>query len=313
MSPIKCRFQIQSLIQHLHYHRRYSCNSPNFKVKFDYYDDHHLLAYVREQCQSGFHDLEFPLSLFRQLMDLPRRPSIIDFNRLFSAVVKSKHLKPHSTVISLFRELDLWGVRPDSHSIGIITNCYCHLGRVDFGFSFLGKSLKVGYPFESDWVIFTTLINGLIHNNQLREAVKLLDKAVVKLGIEPSHVTYGTMIKGLCSVGDNAGALRLLRRMNFRPSGCKPDLVMYSTLNDSLCNDTLLDEALTFFSVMKTAPDVLTYTSIIRGLFNVCRKRDAKEMLGEMSESNIVPNVTTYSMLVDMHCKDGMMDEAESV
>ncbi|KAH9627089.1 hypothetical protein KSS87_023777, partial [Heliosperma pusillum] len=109
---------------------------------------------------------------------------------------------------------------------------------------FLAKSLKLGYPFECNCFLFNTLINGLVHNNQLPQAVKLLDVAVVKLGIRPDIVTYGTMFKGLCKIGDNAGALHQLRQMNSNPSSCKPNLVIYSTLIDSLCKDKLISEAL---------------------------------------------------------------------
>ncbi|KAJ8426588.1 LOW QUALITY PROTEIN: hypothetical protein Cgig2_018056 [Carnegiea gigantea] len=43
--------------------------------------------------------------------------------------------------------------------------CCCHLGHVHLGFSLVGKHLELGIPL--DVVIFTTLINGLIHDHQL--------------------------------------------------------------------------------------------------------------------------------------------------
>ncbi|XP_074279736.1 uncharacterized protein LOC141605006 [Silene latifolia] len=294
---------------HLHFNYRHFCNSAR-------HDRRIFMDYVREQCQLGFHDLQFPINLFHRMMSLVPRPFIFDFNRLFAAMLKLKRLQPHPAVISLYSHLDLSGTRPNLHSMSILANCYSHLGRVDFGYSLLAKSLKLGYPFESDLILFNTLINGYVHNNQLREAVKLLDVAVVKLGIQPDIVTYGTMVKGLCGAGDNAGALDVLRRMNSHPNGCKPNLVIYNTLIDGLSKDKLVTEALNLFSVMKTEgikPDVFTYNSMIRGMFTLGRKGEAKEILVEMMESNIEPDVSTYNMLVDMHCKDGMTHEAEAI
>ncbi|XP_074279726.1 uncharacterized protein LOC141605004 [Silene latifolia] len=300
---------------HLHFNPRYFCNSANGKPIF-IHDPCKFMNYVKKSCRLGFDDLQFPINLFHKMMSLVPKPSIVDFSRLFTAMLKHKRLHSHYTVISLFSHLDLSGIRPDLQSMSILANCYCHLRRVDFGYSLLAKSLKLGYPFDSDLILFNTLINGHVYNNQLREAIKLLDVAVVKLGIQPDIVTYGTMVKGLCGIGDNAGALHLLRRMNSHPNGCKPSIVIYNTLIDGLLKDKLVTEALNLFSVMKTEgikPDVFTYNSMIRGMFNLGCKGEAKEMLVEMMESNIELNVATYNMLVDVYCKDKMTDDAEAI
>uniref|UniRef100_A0A803KNV2 Pentatricopeptide repeat-containing protein n=1 Tax=Chenopodium quinoa TaxID=63459 RepID=A0A803KNV2_CHEQI len=127
------------------------------------------------------------------MLSLDPLPSAMDFNHLFIAISKMRPQKHHSVVISLSRQLELSGFRPNKNSLGSLTNCYCHLGRVDFGFSLLGKRIKLGY--EPDIVIFTTLINGLIDENcnNVDKAVKLLDK-IVKLGIQPNVVTYGVIV-----------------------------------------------------------------------------------------------------------------------
>lgn len=105
-----------------------------------------FLESVRYQCQLGFSDLKSPISLFHQLTSLRPLPSVILFNQLFAATLKLKRLQPHSTIIPLFRHLELSGIRPNMYSVGILANCYCHLGRLDFGLSLLGKGLKLGYP-----------------------------------------------------------------------------------------------------------------------------------------------------------------------
>ncbi|XP_074279995.1 uncharacterized protein LOC141605209 [Silene latifolia] len=267
-------------LPNLQFSYRYFCNSAHYKAT-PIVDSRMFLDYVRQQCQLGFTNLQFPLNLFHQMMSLVRRPSITHFSRLFVAMLKFKRLHPHTTVISLFSHRDLSGTRHDLYSICILANCYCHLGRVDFGYSLLSKSLKLEYPFESDLVFFTTLINGLVHNNQFPQAVELFDVVVVKLGIQPDIFTYYTMVKGLCGIGDNAGAIHLLRQLNSSPLGCKPSLIMFNTIIHSLGKDKLLAEV--------------------------------KEMLLEMIESNIAPNVYTYNMLIHMQCKDGMIDEAQAL
>ncbi|KAK9735655.1 hypothetical protein RND81_04G217800 [Saponaria officinalis] len=110
-------------------------------------DNQLFLDSVVQNCKLGFSDLQFPLSLFHQLNSLHPPPSIILYNHLFAAMSKIKPNPPSSDIVSLFRRLQLEsGIRLDSCSVGILVNCYCRLGRVDFGFSLLGKLFKLGYP-----------------------------------------------------------------------------------------------------------------------------------------------------------------------
>ncbi|XP_021771743.1 pentatricopeptide repeat-containing protein At1g62680, mitochondrial-like [Chenopodium quinoa] len=99
---------------------------------------------------------------------------------------------------------------------------------------------------------------------------------------------------------------------------CNLDLILSLTLSHTslTCKDRLLQQALDLFSSMKTKgikPNVVTYTSLIRGLYNSGCGDEAQRVLTEMLESNIAPNIKTYSMLVDMFCKDGCVDQAQSI
>uniref|UniRef100_A0A803L4F6 Pentatricopeptide repeat-containing protein n=1 Tax=Chenopodium quinoa TaxID=63459 RepID=A0A803L4F6_CHEQI len=216
--------------------------------------------------------------MFNQLISLRPLPSVIVFNQLFTAISKLKHLHPHSTIISLFRQLELLGIKYDRHSLGILANCYCHLGRLDLGFSLMAKSLKLGYP--PNHYTFGTLINDYIINDKLPQAAQLLNK-IVKFGFQPNIVTYGAIFKGLCRIGDNASALTLLTKM--RSAGhCKPGLVL------------------------------LLIVFVRTGLYNSGCREEANGVLTEMLESNIAATVETYNTLVDMFCKDGNVEEAEA-
>ncbi|KMT14794.1 hypothetical protein BVRB_4g075590 [Beta vulgaris subsp. vulgaris] len=59
------------------------------------------------------------------------------------------------------------------------------------------------------------------------------------------------MVKGFYRIGDNAGVLNLLRKMQC--SYDTPDHVMYSTIIDSLCKDRMLKEAMDLLSLRKAS------------------------------------------------------------
>ncbi|KAK9671990.1 hypothetical protein RND81_12G068200 [Saponaria officinalis] len=111
---------------------------------------------VREQCKLEFPSVEIPVSIFYQLNCLRPRPYVILFNQLFTAIPLSPLLLPSPI---------------SGYSIGIVANCYCRLGRVDFGFSLLGRHLKLGFPL--DVVVINTLLNGLITSDKLQPAVQM--------------------------------------------------------------------------------------------------------------------------------------------
>ena len=136
------------------------------------------------------------------------------------------------------------------------------MGRVELAFGLLGKQFKLGY--QPDISLFNILLNGFVHSNQLRKGFKLLER-IVKLGWKPSLVTYGSVFKGLCSIGDQFSALRLLRNMESRVE-VKPNVVIYSTIIDSRCKDKLLTQAIELFKEMESKgviPDVVTYNTLI--------------------------------------------------
>ncbi|XP_074286107.1 uncharacterized protein LOC141611471 isoform X1 [Silene latifolia] len=271
-----------------------------------------FLDSVREQCRSGFSSIDVPVSIFHQLNSLCPRPSIIVFTKLFTAMSKIQPNPPFSTVITLSNHLELSGLRPDSHSIGILAKCYCSLGRLDFAFSLLGRNLKLGYP--PNIVFVTTLFNGLVDSHKVDQAVNLLDKTV-KLGIQPSLVNYSSMFKGLCRSDDSAGTLRLLQHME-STAPFKPNVVIYNTIIHTLCKNKLLPQALSLFKEMTTkniSPNVITYTNLIRGLFSLGHWNHAKVLWTEMLANNIAPNVHTYNILVDMYCKEGNVHEARAI
>lgn len=128
-----------------------------------------FLKSMRQQCKLGFSKIDDSLSLFNQMKSMRPLPSIIDFNQLFSAMCKIKPHPPFATVISLLRHIESSGIPPNHYSLSILVNCYCRSCRVDFGFSILAKVFKLGH--QPNIVIFNTLINGLIHSDQLGEAV----------------------------------------------------------------------------------------------------------------------------------------------
>ncbi|KAK9707516.1 hypothetical protein RND81_07G202500 [Saponaria officinalis] len=240
---------------------------------------------VREQCKLGFPNAEIPVSIFDQLRCLRPRPCIILFTRLFTAMCKIRPHPPFSTVVTFSNQLEVSGLRPDCHSVGILANCYCRLGRVDFAFSLFGKRLKLGYP--PDVFIVTTLLNGLITSDKLQPAVQLLDK-VVKLG----------------QWDDAKGLLSEMLDNNIAPD---------STLIDMYCKEGHVDEARAIYELTierGVHPNVITYNALLNGYCLRGDMAEAENLVDVMVKDGIVPDVVTFNSLINGYCKSKQVDKA---
>ncbi|MBA0670173.1 hypothetical protein Goklo_024538 [Gossypium klotzschianum] len=111
------------------------------------------------------------------------------------------------------KRIDLLGVSRDVYSLNILINCFCQLGRIDFGFSVLGKMLKLGV--EPDVVTFSTLINGLCNQSKIFEAVSMFDE-MTERGYQPNLFVCSTILKGLCKSDNTDRSVRFLRLMEGR-------------------------------------------------------------------------------------------------
>nr|ABQ50549.1 hypothetical protein [Brassica rapa] len=91
--------------------------------------------------------------------------------------------KQYDLVLSLCKQMESNGIAHDNYSLNIMINCFCRRRKLGFAFSVFGKMLKLGY--EPTTVTFSTLINGLCLEGRVSEAVELVDR----IGCSKSHHT----------------------------------------------------------------------------------------------------------------------------
>ncbi|XP_019153895.1 PREDICTED: pentatricopeptide repeat-containing protein At1g63330-like [Ipomoea nil] len=287
-------------------------------------------------------DVDYALNLFRQMAAVCPLPSIVEFNKLLSRILKMRH---YSLVVSLYQEMRNTGIPISTYTLSILIDACCRSNRVDCGFCVLGIYFKYGIEFNV--VAFTTLIKGLCLENKIVDAVELFRKLVREKVCEINEVTCGTLINGLCKRGHTQTALDLLGVM--QKEGPKPNTIVYSTIIDALCKDRMVDEALDLLYEMigrGIPPNTITYAPLINGLCldnrigeavelfrklvreNVCKidqvtcgilitglcktgyTQTALDLLGVMQNEGLEPNTRVYNNVIDALCKDRMIDEA---
>ncbi|KAF3570554.1 hypothetical protein F2Q69_00060762 [Brassica cretica] len=74
--------------------------------------------------------------LFHSMLRSRPLPTVIDFNKLFSAVAKTKQ---HSLVLSLSKQMEFNGVAFDLYTLNITKNCFCRLRKLGLASMMLGS------------------------------------------------------------------------------------------------------------------------------------------------------------------------------
>ncbi|CAH2038058.1 unnamed protein product [Thlaspi arvense] len=297
----------------------------------------------KDRLRSGLVDIKADdaVELFQSMIWSRPVPTVIEFNRLFSGVAKTKQ---YDLVLGLCKQMELQGVACGLYTLNIIINCLCRRRKLGFAFSVVGKILKLG--FEPSVITFSTLINGLCLEGRVAEAVELVDRMVemelspnlitlstlinglclkgkvseamdlidrmVENDYQPNEVTYGPVLHRMCKSGKTSMALGLLREMEGRKM--KLGATSYNIIIDGFCKDGNNDDALNLFIEMETKgikADVISYTTLIGGLCSVGRWNDGARLFSDMITRQITPNVVTFSALIDVFVKEGKLAEAK--
>lgn len=290
------RFPGTSLIYTYEFHSASKIESLNHRSKYLF-------------CTNDINSPEYALQLYKQMILMRPLPSVIQFTQLLDCLVK---MGKYLDALSVFRNMSILGVAVDAYTMTVVINCFCLMNRVDFGFSILGTFFKRG--FLPNVTTFTTLLKGLFREDRIGEAQKLFKKIIRENLCEPNEVMYGTVIDGLCKIGNTGAAIDLLRVME--RGKCRPDNVVYNSIIDGLCKNKLVDEAFGLVHEMlekDVSPTIVTYNSLIGSLCNLEKWKEANNLMAEMVASNIAPNLITFSTLMNALCKKGRVEDAEVI
>ncbi|KAF6160851.1 hypothetical protein GIB67_036052 [Kingdonia uniflora] len=145
--------KIQSTITHFEQFVRDRCKSGNLGIEeakglfdnslFDSYDSKDFEFLVRDRCKSRNLGIEEAKCLFDHAIQMRPLPSILLFTQLLGVLCK---LRQYSTVFTLFKMMESEGIRPDLFTLSTLINCFCQMGKVDFGLAVVGNPLLKIFP-----------------------------------------------------------------------------------------------------------------------------------------------------------------------
>ncbi|KAK1414662.1 hypothetical protein QVD17_30411 [Tagetes erecta] len=131
-----------------------------------------------------------------------------------------------------------------------------------------------------------------------------------KRRIGPNPKTFAIITERYVSAGKPDKAVKVFLSMH--EYGCQQDLNSFNTFIDVLCKSRRVEMAYNLFKVLKKRfrADTISYNIIANGFCLIKRTPRALEVLREMVESGLEPNLKTYNVILNGYFKSGQVKEA---
>ncbi|KAL9243548.1 hypothetical protein vseg_017423 [Gypsophila vaccaria] len=169
--------------------------------------------------------------------------------------------------------------------------------------------LKCGRTVKS----FNALLGACVNSKKFDKIEGFFRELPGKLGIKSDVVTYNTVIKGFCELGELDLAVRMLDEME--NDGVGPDLITFNTLLGGFYKKgRFLDGEKVWGSMGKynVVPNIISYNMRIHGFVLQGKIQDAVDLVEEIKTAGLNPDKFTFNLLLKGFCSDGRyLDEAK--
>lgn len=161
-------------------------------------------------------------------------------------------------------------------------------------------------------ILYTMLIKGHGLDKNLGAALALFHEMRDE-GVPCNTITYNSIIDVCikCSVMDTAE--ELFREMTAPASHVQPDLITYSTLLKGYCHIGDLDKALQVAETIKACGlkcDELVYNTLVDGCVKANDLSAGIGLFAEMTQSGMRPSSITHSILIRLYQRNGYKGDA---
>uniref|UniRef100_A0A3B5ZR57 Pentacotripeptide-repeat region of PRORP domain-containing protein n=1 Tax=Triticum aestivum TaxID=4565 RepID=A0A3B5ZR57_WHEAT len=206
--------------------RRYSSSTSSPSRRWD---PRAAFAAATERIRAGTLRPEDAHHLFDELLlqanPVPER-SLSDFLAALARAPSSAALRDGpSLALGLFNlvcreEAGPQVAPPTTCTYNILMDSCCRARRPDLGLAFFGRFLSTGL--KANQIVATTLLKCLCHARRTDEAINVLLHRMSEFGCVPNVISYSIVLKSLCDDSRSQQALDLLQMV--RKGGAAPSV-----------------------------------------------------------------------------------------
>ncbi|GLT27350.1 hypothetical protein SLA2020_023560 [Shorea laevis] len=279
------------------------------------------------------------LQLLRRMREKSCKPDVFAYTAMVKVLVSEGNL---DGCLQVWEEMKRDVVKPDMMAYTTLVMGLCKGGRVDRGYEFF-KEMKER-KFLIDRAIYRVLIEGFVKDGRVGSGFDLL-KDLMDSGYRADLDIYNVLIEGLCSAKRVDRAYKLFQiavkealEPNF--ATVNPMLVAFAEVRrmDAFCmlleqmkklGFSVLEDLSKFFSSVVGKEDrtmmalevfddlkvkgycsVSIYNILMEALHKIGKVKKALSLFGEIKDSDLMPESSTYSIAIMCYVEDQDIQEA---
>ncbi|MCD7460337.1 hypothetical protein HAX54_043330 [Datura stramonium] len=234
--------------------------------------------------------------LFFRNKDLDCVPSLLYCHRLLTDLLKASDFRLFWQVCDAMREAN---VTFTAFTYTSMVDAHCREGNVSGAKKVFAEMEENGL--RPNMFTYNFLMKGLLRAGYVDEAIEL-KKSMFAKSLVPNLYIYTTIINGLCAANRFGEAIMVLAEMT--EMGVKPDTVVYEALLDCYLKHDDVDEAFKMKDIKDAKGiDLVVCSTVLRGLCKCGKIEKAYELVDEMTREGNEPDLTTYTLLIKVHCQ----------
>ncbi|XP_068649634.1 pentatricopeptide repeat-containing protein At2g13420, mitochondrial-like [Aristolochia californica] len=273
------------------------------KRKFDYVLDEKIYTVlIYGWCRANRVDMAE--RFLREMIDKGLEPNVVTYNVILNGICRKSSLHPDErfektirAAEKVFDEMRTRGIDPDITSYSIVLHVYSRAHKPDISLAKFHSMRQSGIC--PTIATYTSVIKCLCSCGRLDDAEELLNDMVAN-GISPTAATYNCFFKEYRGRKDAKNALKLYRKMKESDGSCLPSMDTFNILLGMFLKMDKMEIVRELFNDMEetgSGPDLDSYTSLIHGLCEKRKWREACEFFVEMIEKGFLPQKITFETL----------------
>lgn len=252
-------------------------------------------------------DLERVESTVQMMRSLSVTPSPVTLGILVKTYGQAGDL---TKVLQVWSEMEKQRGQANAVTYGCMIDACVKCGNLEKAVEIFDDMRKVGK--HRNTILYTTLIKGYGLEKDLTSALRLFREMAVE-AVPYNTITYNSIIDACIKSGDVAQAEILLREMMSPESSLEPDLITFSTLLKGYCNVGELDKALQVAQTITARGlrcDELVYNTLMDGCSKANDITAGVGLFEEMVIAGMRPSSITHSILMRLHQRAGYEEDA---
>lgn len=146
---------------------------------------------------------------------------------------------------------------------------------------------------------FNATLKVLMQAQLFDEALQLFEEGPGKYGVELDDISYNTVVKMMCDMGELRAAYRVMQEME--KEGIQPDVITYTTLMAAFYKNGQREVGDGLWNLMRLRgcmPTLASYNVRIQFLINRRRGWQANDLVRKMYAAGIRPDEITYNLVI---------------